>query len=94
MYTSAIFYWILHKLRISVGLINICVFMGPTFSILSTILAFLFGKLIDGPSLGIVCAFLTSFAAGMIPRSVSGSFDYECISLALIMLCFYFLLWL
>ena len=89
MMTAAIAKWTLHKLHIIVDLVDICVYMGPTFSIFSVLIAFLFGQLVEGSNLGLVYAATTSFVPGMISRSMGGSYDYECIALFVIVLCLY-----
>ena len=89
MYTSAIIKWSLQKIHIFVPLVDICVYMGSVVSILSVLVAFLFGQLLDSSQLGCLCAAITSFIPGMITRSVGGSYDYECIALFIIVLAFY-----
>ncbi|KAH0786906.1 Oligosaccharyl transferase STT3 subunit family protein [Histomonas meleagridis] len=89
MYTSAIIKWTLQKMHIMIDLLDICVFTGPVFAVLSTLLAFLFGQLIKDSSLGCLFAAITSFIPGMISRSMAGSYDYECISLFILVGCLY-----
>jgi len=89
MFTSAIIKWVLQKFHIMIDLLDICVFMGPVSSILSVLIAFLFGQLVEDSQLGIVYAGMTAFVPGMISRSVGGSYDYECIALFIIVLCMY-----
>ena len=89
MYTTAIVKWTLQKLHIFVPLRDICVYTGPVVSVLSVLIAFLFGQLIYNSQAGTACAVLTSFIPGMIPRSVGGSYDYECIALFIIVLSVY-----
>lgn len=89
MYTSAIIKWSLQKIHIIIDLRTICVFMGPTVSILSVLTAFLFGQLIGSSQLGTLFAAITSFIPGMISRSVGGAYDYECISLFIVVFCLY-----
>ncbi|KAH0785228.1 Oligosaccharyl transferase STT3 subunit family protein [Histomonas meleagridis] len=89
MYTSAIIKWTLQKIHINIDLMYICVYIGPVFSIFSVLVAFLFGKLLGSTKLGLVYAAVTSFIPGMITRSLGGAYDYECISLFIIVLCFY-----
>lgn len=89
MYTSAIIKWTLAKFHIMIDLLQICVHMGPSFGVLSTILSFLFGQLIKDSTLGLILAATTSFVPGMISRSIAGAYDYECISLFIIVLSMY-----
>ena len=47
MFTSAIIKWTLQKLHIIIDIKDICIYMGPIFSVLTTLAAFLFGQLFD-----------------------------------------------
>ncbi|EAX95944.1 Oligosaccharyl transferase STT3 subunit family protein [Trichomonas vaginalis G3] len=89
MYTSAIAKWVLQKIHIIVDLRTICVSMGPSVSILSVLVAFLFGELVGSAQLGTLFGAITSFIPGMISRSVGGAYDYECIGLFIIVLSLY-----
>jgi dolichyl-diphosphooligosaccharide--protein glycosyltransferase len=89
MITSVLLKRLLDKLHVIVDLSDICIYMGPSSSVLSVLLAFIFGHLVDGSLLGVIWAGLTSFAPGMISRSVGGAYDYECLALFVIVLCFY-----
>ncbi|KAK8846302.1 Dolichyl-diphosphooligosaccharide--protein glycosyltransferase subunit stt3a [Tritrichomonas musculus] len=89
MYTSAIIKWTLQKCHIQIDLLDICVYTGPVFAVASTLLAFLFGQLVEDSSLGCMFAVITSFVPGMISRSMAGSYDYECIALFILVLCLY-----
>jgi dolichyl-diphosphooligosaccharide--protein glycosyltransferase len=72
-----------------VDLIDMCIFAGPCFAILSTLLAYLYGVLLDCSSLGVFMAAITSIIPGMVTRSMAGSYDYECSALAILVSCFY-----
>lgn len=89
MYTSAILKWTLNKFHIMINLVDICVYMGPISSVCSVLISFLFGQLVESTKLGVTFAVLTSFMPGMISRSVGGAYDYECISLFIIVLDLY-----
>lgn len=89
MYTSAIMKWGLQKMHILIDLRDICVYTGPIFAVLSVLLSFLFGQLVEDASLGCVFAAITSFIPGMISRSMAGSYDYECIALFILVACLY-----
>jgi dolichyl-diphosphooligosaccharide--protein glycosyltransferase len=89
MFTTAIVKTVLDKIHILVELVDICIFMGPSSSVLSTLLAFLFGRLADSSQLGLLWAVMTSFIPGMLSRSVGGAYDYECLALFILVLCFY-----
>ena len=89
MYTSAITKWVLQRCHIIVDLMTICNLTGPCFAVLSTLLAFLYGQLVDGSSLGTFFAGISAFIPGMISRSMAGSYDYECIALFILVACLY-----
>jgi dolichyl-diphosphooligosaccharide--protein glycosyltransferase len=72
-----------------VDLIDVCIFTGPVFAVLSVFLAFLLGRLVDDANLVCVFAAITSFIPGMISRSMAGSYDYECIALFILVACIY-----
>jgi dolichyl-diphosphooligosaccharide--protein glycosyltransferase len=75
--------------HIVVPLIDICIFMGPSSWVLSTLFASLFGQLLEDSPIGVVWAIMTSFVPGMISRSVRGAYDCECLSLFVLVLCLY-----
>ncbi|OHS99384.1 Oligosaccharyl transferase STT3 subunit family protein [Tritrichomonas foetus] len=89
MFTSAIIKWMLQKIQIHIDIIDICIYSGPVFAVLSTLLSFLYGQLIEDSSLGCLFAALASFIPGTISRSMAGSYDYECIALFILVLCLY-----
>ena len=89
MYTSAITKWVLQRMHIMVDLMDICNLTGPCFAVLSTLLAFLYGRLVDSSSLGTFFAVISAFIPGMISRSMAGSYDYECIALFILVACLY-----
>ena len=89
MFTSVLLKRFFDKIHVMVPLLQICVHMGPIFAVLTVLLAFLFGNLIDDASLGCVFSLLSSFITGLISRSVAGSYDYECIALFILLLALY-----
>jgi dolichyl-diphosphooligosaccharide--protein glycosyltransferase len=89
MMATVIVKWCLERFHIAVPLVDICIFMGPSSSVLSTLLAFLFWPLLEDSRLGEVWAIMTSFVPGMILRIVGGAYDYECLSMFVLVLCLY-----
>ena len=89
MFTSVLVKWALDKLHIFIDLLQICVYIGPASSVGSVLVAFFFGKLIESTKLGLIYAVLTASVAGMVSRTMGGSYDYECVSLFIIVLCFF-----
>lgn len=90
MYTAAILKWTLQKCHIMIDLIDFCIYMGPIASVGIVLVSFLYGKLLGGSTLGCVVCFINSFIAGLISRSIAGSYDYECIAFFILITCFYF----
>jgi dolichyl-diphosphooligosaccharide--protein glycosyltransferase len=72
-----------------ISLLDICVYTGPCFAVLSTLLAFLYGQLLSDSSLGCLFAAVTAFVPGAISRSMAGAYDYECIALFILVGAFY-----
>ena len=89
MYTSAITKWSLHKFHIMVDLLTICVYTGPVFAVATTLVSFLYGRLVGDSKLGCVFAAVSCFIPGMVSRSMAGSYDYECISIFILIACLY-----
>lgn len=56
---------------------NICVFLAPVFSSLTTIVTYLLTKELRDSGAGLVAACLISIVPGYISRSVAGSYDNE-----------------
>jgi dolichyl-diphosphooligosaccharide--protein glycosyltransferase len=81
MFTSVLAKWALRKLHIVIDLRDACIFTGPVFAVLSTLLAFLYGREIGGADLGVLAVAITSLIPGLISRSMAGAYDYECASL-------------
>ena len=57
MSTSAIIYWVLHKLSLPVDIRNVCVFLAPVFASMTSIAAYLMTKVMRK-----ICIFLRFFA--------------------------------
>ncbi|KAJ1656838.1 oligosaccharyl transferase stt3 subunit [Dispira simplex] len=66
--------------------------MAPLFSGLTALATYLFTKEVHSSVAGLFAALFIGVAPGYISRSVAGSYDYEGISIFILMLCFY--LWL
>lgn len=92
MVTSAFFYHILHFLNITMDIRNICVFLAPFFSSLTTIVTFLLTKELRDTSSGLIAACLISIVPGYISRSVAGSYDNEAIAIFCMLLTYW--LWI
>ncbi|XP_064480246.1 dolichyl-diphosphooligosaccharide--protein glycosyltransferase subunit STT3A-like [Ornithodoros turicata] len=89
MVTSAVLYHALQFLHITVDIRNVCVFLAPFFSSLTTIVTFLLTKELRDTSSGLVAAAMISIVPGYISRSVAGSYDNEGIAIFCMLLTYY-----
>lgn len=92
MFTSAIIYWALQALNITVDIRNVCVMLAPLFASFTVIVTYLIGKEVRDSSAGLVAAAFISIVPGYISRSVAGSYDNE--GVAIFALLFTFYLWI
>jgi len=90
MMTVVLIKRILAQLHIFLDLLTICIYIGPIFSALQVFFAYCFGVLIKNELLGTVCAALSASSSGLISRTCAGAFDYECISITLMFITFYY----
>ncbi|CAA9998603.1 unnamed protein product [Nesidiocoris tenuis] len=77
MVTSAVLYHIMQFINITIDIRNVCVFLAPFFSSLTTIITYLLTKELKDSSSGLVAAAMISIVPGYISRSVAGSYDNE-----------------
>ncbi|XP_013112404.1 dolichyl-diphosphooligosaccharide--protein glycosyltransferase subunit STT3A [Stomoxys calcitrans] len=92
MVTSAALYRILWLLNITVDIRNVCVFLAPFFSSLTTLVTYALTKEIHSTGAGLVAGALISIVPGYISRSVAGSYDNEGIAIFCMLLTYY--LWI
>lgn len=92
MVTSAALYRIMWLLNITIDIRNVCVFLAPFFSSLTTIVTYLLTKEIHSTGAGLVAAAMISIVPGYISRSVAGSYDNEGIAIFCMLLTYY--LWI
>lgn len=89
MVTSAVMYHILNALHISIEVRNVCVFLAPFFSSLTTIVTYHITKELKGPGAGLIAAVMIAIVPGYISRSVAGSYDNEGIAIFCMLLTYY-----
>lgn len=89
MITSAALYRIMWLLNITIDIRNVCVFLAPFFSSLTTIVTYLLTKEIHSTGAGLVAAAMISIVPGYISRSVAGSYDNEGIAIFCMLLTYY-----
>lgn len=81
MLTSGSIHYILHSLNIPVNIRDICVFLAPVFSGLTSISTYLLTKEIWSSGAGLFAACFIAIVPGYISRSVAGSYDNEGIAI-------------
>ncbi|KAL1449530.1 hypothetical protein WDU94_002027 [Cyamophila willieti] len=89
MVTSAVLYHLMWLLNITVDIRNVCVFLAPFFSSLTTIVTYLLTKEVKDTGSGLVAAAMISIVPGYISRSVAGSYDNEAIAIFCMLLTYY-----
>ncbi|XP_045115130.1 dolichyl-diphosphooligosaccharide--protein glycosyltransferase subunit STT3A-like [Portunus trituberculatus] len=89
MVTSASIYHILNWLHITIDVRNVCVFLAPFFSSLTTIVTYHLAKELKSPGAGLVAAVMIAIVPGYISRSVAGSYDNEGIAIFCMLLTYY-----
>lgn len=90
MITAGFIYDLLQKIALPLEIRNVCVFIAPTFSAFTSILAYLFTKEITGkPFAGLYSALFMALSPAYTQRSVAGSYDNEAVSIFALILTFY-----
>jgi len=92
MVTSAALYHMMNWLHISIDVRNVCVFLAPLFSSLTTIVTYLLTKELKDTGAGLVAASMIAIVPGYISRSVAGSYDNEGIAIFCMLLTYW--LWI
>ncbi|XP_036357672.1 dolichyl-diphosphooligosaccharide--protein glycosyltransferase subunit STT3A isoform X1 [Octopus sinensis] len=88
MVTSALLYNLLHMLNITIDIRNVCVFLAPLFSSLTTLITYQLTKELKDAGAGLIAASLISIVPGYISRSVAGSYDNEGIAIFCMLLTY------
>lgn len=88
MVTSAVIYHVLHFLHITIDIRNVCVFLAPLFSSLTTLVTYQLTKELKDAGAGLVAAAMISVVPGYISRSVAGSYDNEGIAIFCMLLTY------
>ncbi|KAK4880742.1 hypothetical protein RN001_008888 [Aquatica leii] len=89
MVTSAAIYHLCWLLNITIDIRNVCVFLAPLFSSLTTIITYLLTKELRNAGAGLVAAAMVAIVPGYISRSVAGSYDNEGIAIFCMLLTYY-----
>ncbi len=91
MFTAAIGYRLLHALRFTVEIRNVCVMLAPFMSMMTSLAAFFLTTELWDSSAGLYSAAFMAIVPGYISRSVAGSYDNE--ACAIFAMVFTFALW-
>lgn len=86
--TSAVLYRLMWLLNITIDIRNVCVFLAPFFSSLTTLVTYHLTKEIHSTGAGLVAAAFISIVPGYISRSVAGSYDNEGIAIFCMLLTY------
>ncbi|XP_065333210.1 dolichyl-diphosphooligosaccharide--protein glycosyltransferase subunit STT3A isoform X2 [Cloeon dipterum] len=89
MVTSAALYHLMWMINITIDIRNVCVFLAPFFSSLTTIVTYLLTKELKDSAAGLVAAAMIAIVPGYISRSVAGSYDNEGIAIFCMLLTYY-----
>ncbi|RLU26129.1 hypothetical protein DMN91_002295 [Ooceraea biroi] len=89
MVTSAALYRMSWLLNITLDIRNICVFLAPLFSSLTTIITYLLTKELKDSASGLFAAAMIAIVPGYISRSVAGSYDNEGIAIFCMLFTYY-----
>lgn len=92
MVTSAVLFNLLQMLSFPVDIKDVCVFLAPLFSSLTTIITYALTKELSDEASGLVAAAMISIVPGYISRSVAGSYDNE--GIAIFCMLFTYYLWI
>jgi len=92
MVTSATFYNVLHYFNITIDIRNVCVFLAPFFSSLTTVITYILTRELKDSGAGLVAAAMISIVPGYISRSVAGSYDNE--GIAIFCMLFTYAMWI
>lgn len=91
MITSGGIHYVLHSLNIPIHIRDICVFLAPVFSGLTSISTYLLTSELWSEGAGLFAASFIAIVPGYISRSVAGSYDNE--GIAIFALQFTYFLW-
>ncbi|CAB1351302.1 unnamed protein product [Coregonus sp. 'balchen'] len=91
MVTAGLIHYVLNLLHLTVHIRDVCVFLAPVFSGLTSISTFLLTRELWNQGAGLLAACFIAIVPGYISRSVAGSFDNE--GIAIFALQFTYYLW-
>lgn len=89
MLTSVFLFRVAQFLHIDIDIRNVCVFLAPLFSSLTTLITYMLTKEIFDKGAGLTAAAFVAIVPGYISRSVAGSYDNEGIAIFCMLLTYY-----
>merc|ERR1712038_1085904 len=92
MVTSSVLHYLANLLNITIDVRNVCVFLAPLFSSLTTFVTYALTRELHSKGAGLVAASMIAIVPGYIGRSVAGSYDNEGIAIFCMLLTYY--LWI
>lgn len=81
MMTSAVLYYVMNLLNVTINVRNVCVYLAPLFSSLTSLITFNLAKELKDTGAGLTAAAFIAIVPGYISRSVAGSYDNEGIAI-------------
>jgi len=90
MVTSSVLHYLANLLNITIDVRNVCVFLAPLFSSLTTFVTYALTRELHSKGAGLVAASMIAIVPGYISRSVAGSYDNEGIAIFCMLLTYYF----
>jgi dolichyl-diphosphooligosaccharide--protein glycosyltransferase len=88
MVTSAIVFWILNAIHITVNIRNVCVLLAPWFASNTAMVTYFLTKEVKNSSSALLSAAFIAIVPGYISRSVAGSYDNEGIAIFTLLLTY------
>lgn len=93
MATAGLIHYVLNLLHVTVHIRDVCVFLAPVFSGLTSISTFLLTRELWNQGAGLLAACFIAIVPGYISRSVAGSFDNEGIAIFALQFTYYLWVW-
>merc|ERR1719433_1527705 len=92
MVTASALYHFLNSVNVTLDVRNVCVFLAPLFSSLTTFVTYALTMELHSKGAGLVAASMIAIVPGYISRSVAGSYDNE--GIAIFCMLFTYYLWI
>uniref|UniRef100_H2ZLK5 Dolichyl-diphosphooligosaccharide--protein glycosyltransferase subunit STT3B n=1 Tax=Ciona savignyi TaxID=51511 RepID=H2ZLK5_CIOSA len=92
MVTAGLLHWVMNTLHLTVHIRDVCVFLAPLFSGLTSIATFFLTRELWSSGAGLFAACFIAIVPGYISRSVAGSYDNEGVAIFALQLTYF--LWI